>query len=127
MVRVAESALRAEPHGQLPNSEQQWAAPLRYEDGGFLPRRGRRTAGTSDALNRSIKPAELAQARIFKSALQDELARLNALASRLGVPSEHLKAFDSGEEHRDLAHIHAYVNEVRRLLEGLRGRFGTAD
>ena len=126
MVRVAESALRAEPHGQLPNSEQ-WPAPLRYDNGAFLSRRGRRTGGTSDALNRSVKPAELAQAHIFRSALQDELVRLNGLASRLGGPSEQFKPSDAGQEHRDLAHIDACIDEVRGLLEALRGRFGTAD
>jgi hypothetical protein len=126
MVRVAESALRAEPHGQLPDFKQ-WSAPLRYEDSGFLPRRGRRTGGTSDALNRSVNPAELAQARIFTSALQVELARLTELASGLGGPPENSKAAEPRREHRELGPIHAGIDEVRHLLEGLRGRFGMAD
>ena len=126
MTGVAESALRAEPHEQQPQPEQ-WATPLRSDDGGFVFRRGRRTGGISDGPNRSVKPAELAQARIFKSALQNELARLNDLASRLGGPSEHLRASGSGREHPELAQTHASIVEVRCLLEGLRGRFGTAE
>ena len=125
MVGLAESALSAELHGRLSDSEQ-WPAPLHYDNGQFLARRGRRTGGTSDGLNRSVKPAELAQARIFKSALQDELARLNGLASRFG-PSERSKASGPAQAHRDLAHIDACIDEVRCLLEALRGRFGTAD
>jgi hypothetical protein len=71
--------------------------------------------------------AEFAQARIFTSALQDELARLTELASRLGGPTENSKAAEYRGEHRELGHIHAGIAEVRRLLEGLRGRFGMAD
>jgi hypothetical protein len=126
MVHVAESFLSAESHARLPGSEL-WPAPLQSDNGKFLPRRGRRTGGTSDALNRSVKPAELAQARIFKSTLQDELARLDELASRLGGPSGNVVVSASCREHRELGHIYAAIDEVRRLLEGLRGRFGMAD
>ena len=126
MMRVAESDFRAQPHEQQTHSEQS-TTPFRSDGRDFLFRGGRRTGGTSDASNRSVKPAELAQASIFKSALQIELAHLNDLASRLGGPSENLRASGPGREHPELAHIHASIAEVRRLLEGLRGRFETAE
>ena len=118
MVRVAETALRVEPYIQP--AEAKPSSPLRrYEVGGLV-----RAPGTP---NRLVKPAELAQAHIFKSTLHDELARLNRLANRLGGPADQPSSSNSAGEDRELAHLHACIDEVRRMLEGLRGRFGTTD
>jgi len=125
MVRVAESALRVEPYAQ-PAEAYPFPAVRRYQMGDFLPRLGQRNGGISRAPNNSVKPAELAQAHLFKSTLHDELARLTALASRLGGLAD---AEWSGSARKDceLAHVHACIDEVRRMLDGLRGRFGTTD
>ena len=126
MVRVAESALRVEPYAQPAEAEPS-PALRRYHVGDFLPRHGQSNGGISGTPNRSVKPAELAQAHIFKSTLHDELVRLTGLASRLGGAAE--RAESSGPAHEDceLARLRAAIDEVRRMLEGLTGRFGTTD
>lgn len=125
MVRVAESALRVEPYAQ---PAEAYPSPVvrRHQVGDFLPRHCQRNGGIPGTPDDSVKPAELAQAHLFKSTLHDELARLTGLASRLGGLAD---AESSGSARKDceLAHVYACIDEVRRMLEGLRGRFGTTD
>jgi hypothetical protein len=125
MVRVAESALRVELYAQPAEAEPS-PALHRYHVPDFLPRHGQSNGGISGTPNRSVKPAELAQAHIFKSTLHDELVRLTRLASRLGGPAERA-ASGPAQEDRELARLRAAIDEVRRMLEGLTGRFGTTD
>ncbi len=123
-MQAAESALWMDPHGKLPDCEQRVApSQLRSQKTGKLARRGQRAASS----NYSVKPAELAQARIFKAVLQAEFARLTDLASRMGGPLDRFKPSGGGHEHRELIHVDACIDEVCKLLEGLQNRFGLAD
>ncbi len=72
---------------------------------------------------RSVTPAEVAQARLFEAILQAEVAELEQLAYRLAGSLDRQPELDSPELIRDLPQIHQRIDEVQRLVQALQGRF----
>ena len=63
---------------------------------------------TEDVLAHPLNPAEVAQARRFEQILRAEIAKLEQLAGRWPA---------------DLVEVRGRIDEARRLLETLQGRF----
>ncbi len=109
-----------------------WALPsqVEFKNAGLLPEttNGHRMLGTADLMDLPVKPAELAQARLFDALLRAELVRLNEQASRRTVPLEWLKHPDSSGDQapKDRIQVYARLEEVRHLIEALRNRFADA-
>lgn len=106
---------------------RQWATPpqVQFDDASPVRQNGDQMAKADDLLARPVKPAELAQARVFEMMLQAEFASLSELANRIAGPRAWLKSsgVGTGESHRELREIQARIDEVRRLLTALRDRF----
>jgi hypothetical protein len=79
--------------------------------------------GTGNLLERTVQPAEVAQARIFEGILQAEFAELRHLAYRISGSLDRQPDLNSREASGDLLRLHERIDEVQRLLEALRGRF----
>jgi hypothetical protein len=86
-------------------------------------RDGRLSVKATNVRERSVTPAEVAQAQLFEDILQAEVAELEQLAYRLAGSPDRQPEFDSHEVARDLLRIHERIEEVRRLLHALHGRF----
>jgi hypothetical protein len=86
-------------------------------------RDGRLSVKVANVSERSVTPAEVAQARLFEGILQAEVAELEQLAYRLAGSLDGEPELDSHEPARDLLRIHERIEEVHRLLHALRGRF----
>jgi hypothetical protein len=86
-------------------------------------RDGRLSVKATNVRERSVTPAEVAQARLFEDILQAEVAELEQLAYRLAGSLDRQPEFDSHEVAGDLLRIHERIEEVRRLLHALHGRF----
>ncbi|MGH3552162.1 MAG: hypothetical protein ACRDT5_06100 [Mycobacterium sp.] len=121
---VESSGFLASPH--RPASDRRpWIAPVEHNGGPALPKatNGHRTLGATDMLARPVKPAEVAQARLFAGILQAEFAQLHHLADRMAGSLDRQPDVDSHPPSRDLLRIHARIDEVHRLLQALQGRF----
>lgn len=86
-------------------------------------RGGRLSVNATNVRERSVTPAEVAQARLFEDILQAEVAELEQLAYRLAGSLNRQPELDSHEVAKDLLRIHERLEEVHRLLHALRGRF----
>ena len=86
-------------------------------------RDNRLSVNATNVRERSVTPAEVAQARLFEDILQDEVAELERLAYRLAGSLDRQRERDSHEVARDLLRIHERIEEVRSLLHALHGRF----
>jgi hypothetical protein len=105
------------------SSRERWAAPVEYNDSRALPKTvsGHRTLGAAGVAPLPVKPAEVAQARVFEGLLQAECAELHELAHRM--PGAADQQPDNPSLTWDLMQIRARIDEVQRLLQALRGRF----
>jgi hypothetical protein len=65
--------------------------------------------------------ADMAQARLFDDLLQNEIAELQGIAAGIEVRSTHRRELGPS---REIQQLNARINEVRRLLDTLRDRFG---
>jgi hypothetical protein len=74
-------------------------------------------------LQRTVQPAEVAQARLFEGILQAEFAELHHLAYRMAGSLDRQTDLSGHDPSGDLLRLHARIDEVQRLLEALRGRF----
>jgi hypothetical protein len=118
------SGFLALSHRYLGDAEP-WAAPVDY-NGACLPsqtRSGHWTLGAANVPARPLKPAEVAQARLFEGILLTEVAELHELACRITGSSGPQGDIDRDPPSLDLLRIQARIDEVHRLLEALRGRF----
>jgi hypothetical protein len=86
-------------------------------------RDGRLSVKATNVRERSVTPAEVAQARLFEGILQGEFAELEQLAYQLAGSLDRQPELDSHEVARDLLRIHERIEEVHRLLHALHGRF----
>jgi hypothetical protein len=86
-------------------------------------RDGRLSVKATNVRERSVTPAEVAQARLFEGILQAEVAELEQLAYRLAGSLDRQPELDSHELTRDLLRIQERIDEVHRLLQALHGRF----
>lgn len=86
-------------------------------------RDGRLPVKATNVLERSVTPAEVAQARLFEDILQAEDAELKQLAYRLAGSLDRQPELESHDVARDLRRIHERIEEVHRLLDALHGRF----
>lgn len=103
-----------------PRSERRpWAGPVDYRK----PVKGQRTLATVSVPLLPVNAAEVAQARAFERLLQAECAELHELARRMAGPEEQQPDSDSSLSAVDLMQIRARIDEVDRLVRGLRGRF----
>jgi hypothetical protein len=102
-----------------------WVSSLGHHDGHLVPKatNGHRTLGATDMLQRTVQPAEVAQARLFEGILQAEFAELHHLAYRMAGSFERQTDLNGHEPSGDLLRLHARIDEVQRLLEALRRRF----
>lgn len=125
MVQPANSSVSLAMSRRPRNGRGRWAAPAEYNDARVLPKTasGHRTLAAASVMPHPVKPAELAQARVFESLLQAESAELHELAHRMaGVADQQLDTGSSAPSW-DLMQLRARMNEVQRLLEALLGRF----
>jgi hypothetical protein len=72
---------------------------------------------------RPVTPAEVAQARVFERLLQAESAELHELAHRIPGAADQQLDTDRSASSWDLMQLRVRMDEVQRLLQGLRGRF----
>ena len=86
-------------------------------------RDGRLSVNATNLRERSVTPAEVAQARLFEDILQDEVTELERLARRLAGSLDRHPELHNHEAARDLLRIHERIEEVQRLLHALHGRF----
>lgn len=86
-------------------------------------RDGRLAVKATNVRERSVTPAEVAQARLFEGILQAEVAEQEQLAYRLAGSLDRQPELDSHELTRDLLRIREHIDEVHRLLHALHGRF----
>lgn len=70
-----------------------------------------------------MRPAEVAQARLFERILQAEVAELHQLAYRMADSMDQQHEIGSTPPTRHLGQIHSRIDEIHRLLSALRGRF----
>lgn len=82
-----------------------------------------RTHSTASALAVPVRPAEIAQARVFEGLLQAECAELQELAHHIGRAPDQRPDSDSFPRLHDLTQIQARLDEVHGLLRALQGRF----
>jgi hypothetical protein len=124
MVQPANSSVSMAMSRRPRNSRARWAAPV-DNDARILPKTvtGRRTLGATTVLPRPVKPAELAQARVFEGLLQAESAELHELARRMAGTVDQQPDTDSSAPAWDLMQIGARIDEIQCLLQALRGRF----
>lgn len=71
------------------------------------------------ALNRS----DVAQARLFEQMLRAEIARLDQRADAIAYHWWVLRVRDDDPQPEELVELRLRINEARRLLETLQGRF----
>jgi hypothetical protein len=124
---VESSNFLARPH-QSTSDRRPWVGPVEHNGhtgGAVVPKaiNGHRTLAATDTLARPVKPAEVAQARIFEGILQAEFAELHQLAYRMAGSLDRQPSVDTNQPCRDLLRIHERMDEVHRLLQALRGRF----
>jgi hypothetical protein len=86
-------------------------------------RDGRLSVKATNVRERSVTPAEVAQARLFEGILQAEVAELEQLAYRLAGSQDRQPELDSREPTSDLLRIDEHIDEVHRLLQALHCRF----
>jgi hypothetical protein len=97
--------------------------PVGYHDGRSVQTATGHRLGGSNLLERTVQPAEVAQARIFEGILQAEFAELRHLAYRISGSLDRQPDLNGHEASEDLRRLHERIDEVQRLLEALRGRF----
>jgi hypothetical protein len=73
------------------------------------------------AWSRPPSAADMAQARLFDYLLQNEIAELQQIAAGIEVRSTDRRELWPSKE---IQRLNARINEVRRLLDALRDRFG---
>lgn len=107
------------------SSRRRWAAPAEYNDARVVPKTvsGHRTMTAASAQPRPVKPAEVAQARVFEGLLQAESAELHELARRMAGAVDQQPDSDGSAQPWDLMQIRTRIDEVQGLLQALRGRF----
>jgi hypothetical protein len=83
---------------------------------------GRRIFAPGDAVARQVSPGDAAQARLFESILEVELAQLQQLAT---VLASHCGKDSVDDDHlpETYSELTTRIQDVRRLLERLRERF----
>jgi hypothetical protein len=86
-------------------------------------RGGRPSVKATAVRERSVPPAEVAQARLFEDILQAEVAELEQLARRFAGSRDRQPELDSHEVAGDLLQIYERIEEIHRLLHALYGRF----
>jgi hypothetical protein len=128
MVQPPNSAVSLALSRRPRNRRGRWAAPAEYStvsDARVLPKTvsGRRTIGAASVAPRPVKPAEVAQARVFEGLLEAESAELQELAHRMAGAVDHQSDLESSAPSWDLMQIRARIDEVQGLLQALRGRF----
>ena len=125
MVQPANSSVSLALSRRPRSSRGRWVAPAEYNDARVLPKTvsGHRTLAAASVLPHPVKPAELAQARVFESLLRAESAELHELAHRMTGAADQQLDTDSSAPSWDLMQIRARIDEIQRLLQALRGRF----
>jgi hypothetical protein len=125
MVQPANSSVSLALSRRPRNSRGRWAAPAEYNDARVVPKTvsGHRTLAAASVMPRPVKPAEVAQARVFEILLQAESAELHELAHRVAAAADQQLDNDSSAPSWDLMQIRTRLDEVQRLLQALRGRF----
>jgi hypothetical protein len=123
MVQPANSSVSLAVSRRPRSSRGRWVAPAEYNDARVLPKTvsGHRTLAAASVVPHPVKPAELAQARVFEGLLQAESAELHELMHRMAGTVD-LQP-DSSAPAWDLMQIRARIDEIQRLLQALRGRF----
>jgi hypothetical protein len=124
MVQPANSSVSLALSRRPRNSRGRWAAPAEYNDARVVPKTvsGHRTLAAA-SVTRPVKPAEVAQARVFEILLQAESAELHELAHRVTGAADQQLDTNSSAPSWDLMQIRTRMDEVQRLLQALRGRF----
>lgn len=125
MVQPANSSASLALSRRPRSSRGPWTAPADLSDArvGAKAAVGRRTVATASVIPRPVTPAEVAQARVFERLLQAESVELHELAQRIPRAADRQLDNDTSPSSWDLVQIRARLDEVQRLLEGLRGRF----
>jgi hypothetical protein len=125
MVQPADSSVSLALTRRPRSSRGRWTAPVDYNDARVLPKTvgGHRTLGATNVVPRPVKPAEVAQARVFEGLLQAEAAELHELLHRMAGAVDQQPDTDSSVPAWDLMQIRARIDEVQCLLQALRGRF----
>ncbi len=125
MVQPADSSASLALSRRLRSSRGRWTAPVEYTDARVLPKTasGRRTRGAAGVLLRPVKPAEVAQARVFEGLLQAESAKLHELAHRMAGAVDQQFDSDISTSAWDLMQIRVRIDEIQLLLQALQGRF----
>jgi hypothetical protein len=100
------------------------AAPFDHEDARVLPKTAHRKLAAAAVRSRPVKPAEVAQAWLFEGLLQAESADLYELAHRMSTAPDRQPDGNNRLPSPDLIQVRARIDEVHRLLQALRGRFG---
>jgi hypothetical protein len=100
-------------------------APVGQRDGHLAPKatNGHLTLRATGVLERTVEPAEVAQARLFEGILQAEFAELHHLVYRMAGSLDRQLDVHGHEPSPDLLGLHARIDEVQRLLQALRCRF----
>jgi hypothetical protein len=128
MVQPANSSVSLASSRRPRNSRARWTAPAEYPtvgDARVVPKAPgvHRTLGAATVAPIPVKPAEVAQARVFEGLLQAESAELQELAHRIAGAVDQLPDTDGSAPSWDLMQIRARIDEVQSLLQALRGRF----
>lgn len=128
MVQPADSSVSLALSRRPRNNRGPWTAPAEYNDvrdPRVVPKNfgGHRTLGATSAISRPVKPAEIAQARVFEGLLQAESAELLELAHRMAGAMDQQSDSDGSAPAWDLMQIRARIDEIQRLLQALQGRF----
>ena len=128
MVQPADSSISLALSRRPRSSRRHWTAPAEYNDvrdARAVAKNvsGHRILGATSAIPRPVKPAEIAQARVFESLLQAESAELLELAHRMAGGMDQPSDSDGSAPAWDLMQIRARIDEIQRLLQALQGRF----
>jgi hypothetical protein len=86
-------------------------------------RDGQLSVKATNVRERSVTPAEVAQAQLFEDILQAEVAELEQLACQRAGSLDRQPELDGLEVAVDLRRIHERLEEVNRLLYALHRRF----
>lgn len=125
MVQPANSSVSLALSRRPRNSRGRWAAAAEYIDARVPAKTvsGHRTLAAASVMPRPVTPAEVAQARVFERLLQAESAELHELAHRIPGAADRQLDTDRSASSWDLMQLRVRMDEVQRLLQGLRGRF----